>query len=214
MNIGNYNPDGNIMTVPEIKELILEGVDISDLKVKVDEIDTTLTGAVEDINDISGDVETINTTLEGLQENVTGLTNEKISKYKAGDVITYDMQAFGFVTNGSKDISFYIPDAKIDPALSYTIDDLSLCTRFVDGSYGYVLNAGNYEALGANLKPFVTDGVNAISSISNITLSKTDKGFNIRVTLSEAFKTTSAGTTNVTNNTPVSIVVGVTINVE
>ena len=92
MNIGNYNPDGNIMTVPEIKELILEGVDISDLKAKVDEIDTTLTGAVEDINDISGDVETINTTLEGLQENVTGLTNEKISKYKAGDVITYDMQ--------------------------------------------------------------------------------------------------------------------------
>lgn len=227
MNIGNYKPDGNIMTVPEIKEIVTEGVDISDLKDSVNtisnnvntlneavgEIETDLSEAIADINDIDGEVETITLSLTDLQTIVTGLTNNKVGKYVADDEITYDMQAFGFVTNGSKDLSFYIVDGKIDPSLNYTIDDLSLCTRFIDGSYGYVLNNGSYEALGSNVKPFVTDGVNAISSISNITLSKTDKGLNIRITLGEAFKTTNAGTTNVTNNTPVSVVVVASITV-
>lgn len=225
MNIGGYNPDGNIMTVPEIKEIITEGVDISELKETVEtiggnvttlneavgELETDLAGAVADINEVSSDVETVTLNLSDLATIVNGLASNKIGKYVAGESISYDMQAFGFVTNGSKDLSFYIPDSKIDPTLNYSIDDLALCTRFIDSTYGYVLNGETYEALGANVKPFVTDGSNVITSISNIVLSKTDKGLNIRITLSEAFKTTNAGTTTVKNNTPVSVVVAATV---
>lgn len=67
MNIGRYKPDGNIMSVPEIKEIVTEGVDISDLKDKVDTIQGNVTTLQEAISD----------TNEALSSTITDLNNTK-----------------------------------------------------------------------------------------------------------------------------------------
>lgn len=58
MNIGNYKPDGNIMTVPEIKEIVI------DLKDKVDTIQKNVTTLSEKVL-LAGEISLQNIILYG-----------------------------------------------------------------------------------------------------------------------------------------------------
>ena len=241
MNIGGYRPDGNIMTVPEIKEIVTEGVDISDLKDKVDtiqgavgELETGLNTTISDLNTTKGNVETLTTAvntldtelsetsesvatntediatnatdIETLQTNVTALNLNKVGKYVAGDEISYvSITCAGYITNASKDIELFIPDNRIDGALSYTISDFAMTTRYPVGGYGYVMNDNNFLTVGPTPLPFITDSNKVISSLDNIVITKKETGLVVRVKLTNAFYAHANTTDIVVGNTPVAV---------
>lgn len=223
MNIGNYKPDGNIMTVPEIKEIVTEGVDISDLKDNVTtlneavgELEEELTGTIADVNEMGADLDNIFDDVADLNAVVEGLASNKIGKYVAGDeIVLGGIITSGLITANSREIRFFIPNNRVDyDKYKYTVDDLSLSTRFVDGIYGFANFGGTYTQLGAGVVSLWENG-NSTGALESVSSSATigDGGINIFIVFNESIKTTSGGSTAVKNNTPVALTVSATINV-
>lgn len=218
MNIGGYKPDGNIMTVPEIKEIVTEGVDISDLKDKVN----TIQGNVTTLNEAVGELETdlaetildLNDTKENVSDNATAIADlttiverilsEKIGYYVADDEINYRyITCIGYISNASKKIEFLVPDSRINTDLIYTITNFAIVTRFVEGGYGYVRDNNTFVLLGPSPITFINEGEMLISSLDSINVTNTDIGLIFTVNMNEGFYATNDGTQLIRNNTPV-----------
>lgn len=140
MNIGNYKPDGNIMTVPEIKEIVTEGVDISDLKDKVDTIQgnvTTLNGSVSELesglaetisglNDTKSDVSDNASNIGDLQAIVQRLTTE-INTLRGAVLLeneyTYNGPIFwGYIAGNKTCYTSYTIPKILDASKNYVVD--------------------------------------------------------------------------------------------
>lgn len=223
MNIGGYRADGNIMTVPELKELLLGDVDLPDLKDKVDniqenvttlneaigELETGLAETISDLNDTIADVSDNATNIADLQAIVQRLLSEKIGYYVVGDEINYNsIPCSGFITGNSRVVEFFVPDCKINPNLIYTLNDVSIAFRQAAGGTGWVNNNGTPVQLGTNLVPLMVDNEIVVSDVGSIdVLEASQYGLTIRINFNAQIYTSVENPTQIVgNNRPISVV--------
>lgn len=213
MNIGGYRPDGNLMTVPEIKEIVTEGVDISDLKDKVD----TIQGNVTTLNEGVGELET------GLAETISDLNDtnslltEKVSIFQQNEEYDFSFVfCTGFLGNSSKNIVFYIADNRfIESGFSYVLQDLSICVRSGSGYAAIYTNDGSYRSLGASPIPILQGYEKLYDTINNIIVEPRNGGLQITIACDNEFtsRVTVGNFETLTNNQALNVIISAIIDV-
>lgn len=131
----------------------------------------------------------------------------------AGDLSWTGIRAYGHVTTSSKSLEIFVPWAKATTG-TWTAKEMSVVVRTVNGypSARSGSSGGTYTALGASYADILDNGsskrTNEVESVSVI--AQTASGFLITINFVYAL-TQGSTTTAITNNTPISVTLAMTL---